>query len=207
MAFDLASELSEHDVAVLFRSDLDHADWLDQADSNAACVKHSDAFTALFTAHRKSIEVYLQTLLPTTADVDDVFQETSLVLWREFRDFTLGTNFAAWACKVAFNRARAWRARKSRESQKFSKALTLEIADELISNTELYEARLFALCGCVGQLKPHHRELLRRRYELGESIESIAQSTDQSTDAVYRMLSRIRHRLLDCVTCQVTKIA
>jgi RNA polymerase sigma-70 factor (ECF subfamily) len=160
---------------------------------------------ALFKAHRKSIEVYLRTLLPTAVDVDDVFQETSLVLWREFQGFTVGTNFAAWACKIAFNRVRAWRARRSRESQMFSNTLALEISDELISNTEFYDARLLALCGCIGQLKPHHRELLRLRYELGESVESIAKSTDQSVEAVYRMLSRIRHQLFDCVTCQVTK--
>lgn len=200
MAFDLASdELSDQDVALLFRSGLH------QTDSAESFVKHSDEFTALFKVHRRSVEVYLRTLLPTAADVDDVFQETSLVLWREFHGFTAGTNFAAWACKIAFNRVRAWRARRSRESQKFSNTLALEISDELISNTELYDARLLALCGCIGQLKPHHRELLRRRYELGESIESISQLTDQSAEAVYKMLSRIRHQLFDCVTCRVTQ--
>lgn len=199
MTFDLASGLSEQDFALLFQSDHD------KADSALGCVKHPDDFTTLFTAHRRSIEIYLRTLLPTAVDVDDVFQETSLVLWREFQGFTLGTNFAAWACKIAFNRVRAWRARRSREFHKFSNTLTLEISDELISNTELYDARLLALCGCIGQLKPHHRELLRRRYELSESIESIAQSTDQSMEAIYKMLSRIRHQLFDCVTCQVTR--
>ncbi|HBJ33547.1 MAG TPA: hypothetical protein DDZ51_02065 [Planctomycetaceae bacterium] len=199
MAFDLANELSDQDVALLFRTDLA------QAGEAQNGVKHSDDFTALFKENRRSIEVYLRTLLPTAADVDDIFQETSLVLWREFHAFTAGTNFAAWACKIAFNRVRAWRARRSRESQKFSNTLALEISDELISNTELYDARLLALCGCIGQLKPQHRDLLRRRYELGESVESIAQSTGQSIEAVYKKLSRIRHQLFDCVTCQVRK--
>ncbi len=199
MAFELVSELSDRDVDLLFQPDPNDAHLVEGS------VKYSDDFTTLFTAHRRSIEVYLRTLLPTAADVDDVFQETSLVLWREFQGFASGTNFAAWACKIAFNRVRAWRARRSRDSHKFSNTLALEISDELITNTDLYDARLFALCGCIGQLKPHHRELLRRRYELGESIDAIAQSTRQSPEAVYRMLSRIRHQLFDCVTCEVKK--
>jgi len=84
-------------------------------------------------------------------------------------------------------------------------ALMLDVSEELISDTELYDARLSALSECMAQLKPHHRELLRRRYELGESVESIAQSSSQSVDAVYKMLRRIRHHLFESVTCQTRK--
>lgn len=196
MTIDLLGEVHDAEIKSLFDSDVIHAD------AAATCETQSDEFVKLFGAHRGSIEVYLRTLLPTAADVDDVFQETSLVLWREFQGFTLGTNFLAWACAIAFNRVRAWRSRRDRESLRFSNALSLEISDELISHSDLYDARLSALSGCISQLKPHHREILRRRYELGESIESIASSTSQSIDAVYQMLSRIRHQLFECVSCR-----
>jgi len=194
MAIDLMSELSGPEIELRFESDLNHAG------SGEICEQQSDEFLKLFGAHRGSIEVYLRMLLPTAADVDDVFQETSLVLWREFQAFTLGTNFCAWACAIALNRVRAWRSRQERESRKFGNALTPEVSDELICHSELYDARLAAISECMDQLKPHHRELLRRRYELGESVESIAQSSRQSVDAVYKMLSRIRQDLFERVT-------
>lgn len=199
MAVDLVINLSEPETELLFKSDLNQAGVAGNSE------QQSDDFMKLFGAHRNSIEVYLRTLLPTSADVDDVFQETSMVLWREFHGFTLGTNFCAWACTIALNRVRAWRSRRVRELLKFSTALTLEISDELISSSEVYDARLSALSGCMSQLKPHHRELLHRRYELGESVESIAQSSNQSVDAVYKMLSRIRQHLFECVTCRTTR--
>lgn len=197
MAFDLANELREQDVELLFELQSAHAE------STETCIRPAEDFIPLFTAHRKSIEVYLRTMLPTAADVDDVFQETSLVLWREFQSFTLGTNFVAWACKIAFNRVRAWRSRRTRETHQFSNTLAMEISDELISASEFYDARLLALSGCIRELKPHHRELLRRRYDLGESVETIADSMNLSLDAVYKMLSRIRQQLFESVTCQL----
>lgn len=195
MASDLVSELSGSEIELCFESHLNHSG------SGETCENQSGEFMKLFGAHRVSIEVYLRMLLPTAADVDDVFQETSLVLWREFQGFTSGTNFRAWACAIALNRVRAWRSRQGRESRKFG-ALTLEVSDELISDTEPYDARLAVLSECMDRLKPHHRELLRRRYELGESVELIAQSSHQSVDAVYKMLSRIRQDLFERVTCQ-----
>jgi RNA polymerase sigma-70 factor (ECF subfamily) len=197
LAHKLRKQVSKPDIVLLFQTDLDGIETAEQRG------QLSSQFTSLYTAHRKSIEVYLRTLLPTATDVEDVFQETSLVLWREFPAFKIGTNFTAWAYKIAFNRVRAWRTRQSREGKKLSDTLTLEISDELISARTFHDARLAALSGCIQALKPHHRELLRRRYERGESVESIARSIGQSEEAIYKMLSRIRRQLFDSVTHQV----
>ncbi len=58
-------------------------------------------FVRLYTAHSRRIYTYLLTLLPQRADAEDVFQEVGTLLWEKFCDFTPGTNFAAWACKIA----------------------------------------------------------------------------------------------------------
>jgi len=165
--------------------------------------RKKDDFIQLFNAHRRELLVYLATLLPTQSDIDDVFQEASLVLWREFDKFQMGTNFTAWATMIAFNRVRAWRTQRSREVLTFSNALLHAISDDLITYPEYYQERLQALDGCVESLRPRHREILRRRYLEGLSIDSIAELSSQSTAAVYRMLSRIRQDLLDCVRRKV----
>ena len=86
-----------------------------------------DEFVELYARHHKPIHRYLTTLLPTTADVDDVLQETSVVLWREFDTFEPGSSFWAWASRVAFNQVRAWRSRQRRERLVFSKNFLQEI--------------------------------------------------------------------------------
>ncbi|MFN7134755.1 MAG: guanylate kinase, partial [Myxococcales bacterium] len=48
-------------------------------------------------------------------DSEEVIQETNLVLWREFDRFQEGTNFAAWACRVALNQVLAWRKKRQRD--------------------------------------------------------------------------------------------
>ncbi len=88
------------------------------------------------------IGYYLAGLLPTQNDVDDVFQETCLVLWREFHQFRLGTNFGAWACTIAFNQVRAWRSRQKRESLVFSDEFLQLISDDWIDSTSYLEDEL-----------------------------------------------------------------
>ncbi len=162
-----------------------------------------DAFLRLFTEHQRTITLYLTSLLPTQQDVDDVFQETSLVLWREFGKFEAGTNFGAWACTIAFNQVRAWRSRRKRESLVFSDAFLEAVSEELIGNATHYQNRLKALNGCIESLPEHHRELVRHRYESGASVEEIAVQANRSPVAIYRMLSRVREALHDCVTKRI----
>jgi RNA polymerase sigma-70 factor (ECF subfamily) len=158
-----------------------------------------DDFLGLFNAHRRQILVYLATLLPSQADVDDVFQETSMVLWREFHEFKPGTNFAAWACAIAFNRVRAWRSRRNRDQLVFSDSMLQLISEQLLTHSDYYQERLQALDGCVASLRGHHRDLLNSRYQSGMSIEAIAEMSQRTPTAVYRMLSRIRQALFECV--------
>lgn len=125
--------------------------------------------------------------------------------WEEFANFKLGTNFGAWACTIAFNRVRAWRKSKARSKLFLSDECLELIAAELVENEEAFRARTVALRDCMERLSDHHRELLRWRYYSHESIESLAERLDRSTDAVYRMLSRIRQSLHDCIQKRVLK--
>lgn len=160
-------------------------------------------FLGLFAKHQRTIALYLTSLLPTQTDVDDVFQETSLALWREFESFEIGTNFGAWACTVAFNRVRAWRSRRSRESLVFSDAFLQAVSDEMIKHSEHYRDRSEALQQCIRALPEHHRELIRHRYDAGCSIDEIAEQAERSSVAIYRMLSRVRHALHDCISARI----
>jgi len=79
-------------------------------------------FLELYSHNYPRLQFYLMTLFPFPDDAADVLQETSLVLWRKFDTYTTGTNFFAWACKIA--RLQALNHRKRRGKA----AVALEIS-------------------------------------------------------------------------------
>lgn len=183
-----------------WRCDLsDLGDRTDESNEFGATNARTEEFVGLWTAHQQRVSVYLASLLGRQESVDDLLQETSLVCWREFEKFRLGTNFGAWACTVAFNRVRAWRKKKSREQLVFSDEFVASISDELIRQEEEVPERISYLNECIRGLSDHHRDLIRQRYSAGQSIDTIAERLSRSHDAVYRMLSRIRASLQECV--------
>lgn len=58
-------------------------------------------YVKLMTDHQWPLRGFILSLMPGSPDVGDVLQETNLVLWQKRRQFKLGTNFFAWACRIA----------------------------------------------------------------------------------------------------------
>ena len=158
----------------------------------------------LMTQHQRRIFGYIYTLVPDRHDAEDILQETSLVVCKKFEQFLPGTDFAAWACQIAY-----WEVRRAR--QKFARAKVVfnqevvdaisETAAELAPQTS---ARHEALAKCLQKLHPRDRELLLTRYEPGSGVEAAAQRTGRSLEAAYKALARLRKLLLDCVSHQLS---
>ncbi|MCS6850198.1 MAG: sigma-70 family RNA polymerase sigma factor [Gemmataceae bacterium] len=159
-----------------------------------------EAFVRLLGQHQRRIFLYVLSLVPRWDDAEEIVQETNLVLWREFGRFQPGTNFAAWACKIAFHQVLAWRKRRQRDRLELSPEFLESVAEEAIARGDELDDRAQALAGCIAKLPPDHRTLLRLRYSDGLSVEAIAQQLQRTVDAVYRALSRIRRALHACVT-------
>lgn len=160
----------------------------------------TEAFIRLLGQNHRSLHLYVMSLVPNRDDAEDVLQQTQLVLWREFAQFELGTNFTAWSCRVAFNQVLAWRKRRQRDRLVFTEAFLEAVSEEVAANAQWLEDRSQRLAGCISKLPPHHRELIRLRYSEGTAIEAIAAEVNRTVDAVYRMLSRIRQSLYECVS-------
>jgi RNA polymerase sigma-70 factor (ECF subfamily) len=159
-----------------------------------------DEFVRLLAQNQRRLYVYVHTLVPHHADAEEVLQNTNLVLWREFGTFEPGTNFAAWACRVALNQVLAWRKKRQRDRLQFSDAALAAVAAEADDRADELDDRSRVLSGCIEKLPAEHRELLRLRYGEGGSIETVAAAMRRTVDATYRVLSRIRHTLHECVT-------
>ncbi|MGN6136120.1 MAG: sigma-70 family RNA polymerase sigma factor [Aureliella sp.] len=162
-----------------------------------------ELFVSLLGQHQHQIHRYLLSLVPHAHDADDLLQNTNLFLWREFHKFQEGTNFISWGCAVAYNEVLAWRKRKSRDRLVFSEAFLEAVSGQIGMHSNRLELQSRALALCVEELRDNHRQLLKMRYADSGSIEAISGSLGRSSEAVYRMLSRIRRILYDCISRKV----
>lgn len=156
-------------------------------------------FLDLYTNHYPRLQFYVMALLPTANDASDVLQETSLVLWRKFDSFELGTNFFAWACKIARFQVMKYRERQGRAARLFDSSLLEKLADEASEEDVVVGVPLQALENCLGKLSELDRSLIRRRYQPGTSVQQLAADIGRTANSLSKSLGRIRHALLECI--------
>jgi RNA polymerase sigma-70 factor (ECF subfamily) len=164
----------------------------------AADPQHNREFLDLFTQNARRLYAYLYMLLGNDTDADDVFQETSRVLWEKFDQFTPGTSFLAWAESVAYYQTLYFRRRRQRDRLQFSMEFIEAIIDARATKVDSLEQRQRALDGCIGRLRPADQQLVRLRYSDGATTKSVAEQVGRSVDAVYKALNRIEAFLIEC---------
>jgi RNA polymerase sigma-70 factor, ECF subfamily len=159
----------------------------------------AEEFLTLYSGAQRWLLAYLMALLGNRDDAEEVFQETTLALWRSFDEFTPGRDFSRWAKGVAFNRVLTFRKRKRRggtpQSDEFLEAV--HSADD--RQADLAISRLHALEQCVRRLPDADRKLVSLRYNGKQTIPEVATQLDRSTSGVSKALRRIRRALAKCV--------
>lgn len=159
----------------------------------------AEAFVFLLARHERQLAAYVMTMVPQFADAEDILQQAKVVMWRNFDEFKPGTNFIAWARKVAFHQVLAWRRKRQRDPLLLSDAFVMAVAEETERLADVLEARERRLAHCLDKLSPEHREILDLRYKEGLAIEPLALRVNRTVAAVYRVLSRIRLQLHQCL--------
>lgn len=160
----------------------------------------AEEFVFLLARHERLLGAYVMTMVPHPQDADDILQEAKVVMWRHFAKFQTGTNFAAWARKVAFHQVLAYRKRKHRDRLDFSEDFLKAVADEAETSSDRLERRERVLHECLAKLPAEQREVLHLRYQEGLSLEDMEARLGRTVCALYRQLSRVRQILHECVT-------
>jgi RNA polymerase sigma-70 factor (ECF subfamily) len=158
----------------------------------------SAEFLAEVTRAQRSLYGFITTLIWRPADVEDVLQETNLVLWRKAAEFDSSREFMPWALRIAQLQAMA-HLKKQRRRPLYDTALLDRIADEAVTAGATADRRRQALAHCLQKLPEKHRRLVASRYEPGASVNAMAAATGKQPKAVSETLRRIRRTLLECV--------
>lgn len=157
----------------------------------------AEDFVAALVAHQRQVYAFIATLLPHAADIEDVYQQTCLALWKKRDLYDPARDFFPWACGFAKHEAYKHLRRDSRRVHLSEEMLAL-VADTAIADPRP-DDRSLALDICLGKLQPDHRDLLRRCYEGTRPIKEIAASMALSAAALTMRLQRIRQAVVRCV--------
>ncbi len=157
-------------------------------------------FLAEFSGVHNRLRAYLRQLLPTRFDVDEVLQNTSLVLWNKFDQFDPDTNFYHWACVVAKFEVLRYRRKMARDRHVFSEDLLSLLTEEYEEEESRLELMKVALKRCFAKLPAKQQELLNQVYLERDQINTVAEREGFSPTALYKRLARIRQTLKTCIT-------
>lgn len=150
--------------------------------------------------HQPRIYAFIGSLVHNQADVEDIYQQTCLILWKKHDQFLAGRDFYPWACGFAKLEAFAHLRKRGRHQRVYlSEPLLAEIAEEHLRTEREGEARRALLDECLEKLQGRQRDLLQRCYEGVQSIKDIAAEMSLSPAALTMRLQRIKSALLQCI--------
>ncbi|WP_397568318.1 sigma-70 family RNA polymerase sigma factor [Schlesneria sp. T3-172] len=166
-------------------------------------MNRNEEFIKLLTSSQSALYACILALLPDRVAAQDILQETNLTLWRKMDEFEIGTNFMAWATRIARYHILNYRRRLSRDRRVFDEPLFEDLCEIQSDRCDDANAYSDALRRCLARLPADQRELLMSRYSSGGSVKQIAESRQQSVGAISQALYRIRETLVNCVSQQV----
>lgn len=157
-------------------------------------------FAECLHQHQAQLFGYIHSLLRNLSDADDLFQQTTLILWRKFGEYDRQRSFLSWACGVArFEIANFLRSR-SRQQLYFTDEISLLLieAQEALKQDEI-DSRREALAKCTAKLRATDRKLLEDCYGESAGVAAVAARQGRSPQSVHNSLRRIRRALFECI--------
>jgi len=167
--------------------------------------RSSDEFILLLTQAQPILYACIHALLPDRIAVQDILQETNLTLCHKAQEFEAGTNFNAWATRIARYHVLNYRRKLQRERIVFDDAIFEELCARQAVRTEELCRYTEAMRGCLQKLPTAQRQLLEQRYSPGGSVAVLAEREGKSVGAMSQLLYRLRLTLMDCVCQSIQK--
>jgi RNA polymerase sigma-70 factor (ECF subfamily) len=157
-------------------------------------------FSDRLLRHQTQIFGYIYSFVRNLDDADDLFQQTSLALWKKFEQYDPSRSFVAWSFGVARFEVSNFLRTRSRDRLYFSDELSLLLieAHEQVE-ADRAEEQVAALSGCIGKLRQSDQDLLRACYGQSARIPEVARDRGRSAQSVHNSLKRIRQALSECV--------
>lgn len=170
--------------------------------------KQHDEFVRLLGQYQDRIYGFIVAMVHNFADADDLFQLTSMVIWRKFHEYNSQSSFVRWSCGIARVEVLIFLKSKNRRPLLLSEDLQLEMAAiQAESDAIAIEKRKSALARCMDKLSAQNRRLLEICYGGEGTVDEASMETGRSKHSIYNSLRRIRGSLQMCVRREILQEA
>jgi RNA polymerase sigma-70 factor (ECF subfamily) len=158
-----------------------------------------EEFLWYFTKDRQRIYAFIFSLLPNATDAEDVFQQTSIVLWRKFEKFDKTRDFYAWACGVAYRDVQSFRRLAMSKKIFYDDDLVHIMAQKQLASASNNRYSLDLLDECIAHLPDGDRQIVTQVYRDELAVGEVAQRLQRANQTIYNRLNLIRNGLLECI--------
>ena len=158
-----------------------------------------ESFVRNLTGCQNRLYTYVLSLIPEPDAAREVVQNANVAIWKNTGNFKPGTDFNAWACKMAYYAVLSYRRDRGRERLVFDDDVVQSLAKSAQQRSSQVDPHALALEGCLERLPEKHRELIALRYGEEQPLAQLATKAGRTTGALGTLLYRIRQSLLDCV--------
>jgi RNA polymerase sigma-70 factor (ECF subfamily) len=159
----------------------------------------TEGFLRLYSVYQKQIYAFIGTFFRDAADIDEVLQETSIVLWSKFNEFRPDGDFLRWAFGIARLEVLRYVRKQKKAGCPFDEQLIELLAVDREQQVDHLDRRREALRICLEKLSGRDRALIDECYRPETLIKQVAERLCRPVNAVYQSLSRIRRTLHECI--------
>lgn len=171
----------------------------DLAEDDSVPEQKSQDFVRLMMLNERKLFSYILSLVPNWSDADEILQGTALRLWEGFDKYEEGTQFLAWARRVAYYEILSHRKRSQRSRLIFSPELLQTLSEESQELDLEADERMDALKKCLDSLSKDSKKLLAMYYAEESKMEDVARQLGRTLAAAYQALYRVRLGLRNCI--------
>jgi RNA polymerase sigma factor (sigma-70 family) len=162
-----------------------------------------DQLVRCLLAERAKVLGFTQAVMGRREGVEDVFQDACLLAIAKATEIKDETHLMAWIRLTCRNLCR--------EVLRGKGPPVVALDDHVLSLLEDHWGRqeqkssdiAQALRNCLGHLAEKSRDLIRRRYVDGMTVDEIARQVERPVKSVYVTFSRINAALADCIDRQL----
>ncbi|HLU39744.1 MAG TPA: sigma-70 family RNA polymerase sigma factor, partial [Planctomycetota bacterium] len=163
-----------------------------------------DLFEILVREHSGMLRAFLLSAVRDPGTVEDLFQETFLVAWRNLHRYDRQLPFGPWVRGIATKLMLNWRRRLGRQKVTFCAEQDLQLLDRTFERMQTlpgdtFDEKLDVLRACMTSLTGAQREAIALHYEHGLHCKEIAERLGISFEAVKKHLQRGRAALFRCM--------
>ena len=164
-----------------------------------------EEFAQLFGQCSDWLYGYLLALLRNPTDAEDALQETGRLCWEKLDQYHPGTQFRAWACRIAYFEAMKIRDRRKQQNTSCSDQFFEVVSSEAVVMADQLQAQGAALAKCLERLPAKDRDLIDKRYTFDIPAKELAKGLGRSVHAIYRALRRIHDMLQRCINRSIAE--